>query len=114
MLARRVAGGVAWFEFSELCQKPRGQPDFIEISRRFHTVLLSGIPCLGIHDRDAARRLAWLVDEFYDRRVKLIVSAEAPVEQLLDQATLGLDLERTISRLIEMQSHQYLARAHLP
>ena len=114
VLARRVAGGVAWFEFSELCQKPRGQPDFIEISRRFHTVLLSGIPCLGIHDRDAARRLAWLVDEFYDRRVKLIVSAEAPVEQLLDQATLGRELERTISRLIEMQSHQYLARAHLP
>ncbi len=112
--ARRVASGVAWFDFAELCEKPRGQPDFIEISRRFHTVLLSGIPRMVADARDVARRFAWLVDEFYDRRVKLIVSAEAPVEGLLDPTTLGRDLERTVSRLIEMQSHQYLSRAHLP
>jgi cell division protein ZapE len=112
--ARRVASGVAWFAFAELCEKPRGQPDFIEISRRFHTVRLSGIPRMVADARDVARRFAWLVDEFYDRRVKLIVSAEAPVEGLLDPTTLGRDLERTVSRLIEMQSHQYLSRAHLP
>jgi cell division protein ZapE len=64
-------------------------------------------------ERDAARRFAWLVDEFYDRRVKLIVAAEAPVEGLLDPTAVGRDLERTVSRLIEMQSHHYLAQPHL-
>jgi cell division protein ZapE len=113
LTARRAAPGVVWFEFSELCQKPRGQVDFIELSRRYHTVLLSRIPRMFADERDAARRFAWLVDEFYDRRVKLIVSAEAPVEGLLDPTTVGRDLERTVSRLIEMQSHQYLAQPHL-
>ena len=111
--ARRVAPGVAWFEFGELCQKPRGQVDFIELARRYHTVLLSRIPRMFADERDAARRFAWLVDEFYDRRVKLIVSAEAPLEGLLDPTAVGRDLERTVSRLIEMQSHQYLAQPHL-
>jgi len=114
LLARRVSSGVAWFEFAELCQKPRGQVDFIEISRRFHTVLLSGIPRMFADERDVARRFAWLVDEFYDRRVKLIASAAAPVEGLLDPTTVGRDLERTVSRLIEMQSRQYLTLPHLP
>ena len=111
--ARRVAPGVAWFEFGELCQKPRGQVDFIELARRYHTVLLSRIPRMFADERDAARRFAWLVDEFYDRRVKLIVSAEAPLEGLLDPTAVGRDLERTVSRLIEMQSHHYLAQPHL-
>jgi cell division protein ZapE len=113
LTARRVAPGVVWFEFRELCQKPRGQADFIELARRYHTVLMSRIPCMFADERDAARRFAWLVDEFYDRRVKLIVSAEAPVEGLLDPTTVGRDLERTVSRLIEMQSHHYLAQPHL-
>lgn len=111
--ARCVAPGVAWFEFGELCQKPRGQADFIELARRYHTVLLSRIPRMFADERDAARRFAWLVDEFYDRRVKLIVSAEAPLEGLLDPTAVGRDLERTVSRLIEMQSHHYLAQPHL-
>jgi cell division protein ZapE len=111
--ARRAAPGVVWFEFGELCQKPRGQVDFIELARRYHTVLLSQIPRMFADERDAARRFAWLVDEFYDRRVKLIVSAEAPVEGLLDPTAVGRDLERTVSRLIEMQSHHYLAQPHL-
>ena len=113
LIARRSAPGVVWFDFGELCQKPRGQLDFIELARRYHTVLLSKIPRMFADERDAARRFAWLVDEFYDRRVKLIVSAEAPVEGLLDPTTVGRDLERTISRLIEMQSHHYLAQPHL-
>ncbi len=113
LAARRVATGVVWFEFAELCQKPRGQGDYIELARRFHTVLLSRIPRMFADERDAARRFAWLVDEFYDRRVKLIVSAEAPLEGLLDPTAVGRDLERTLSRLIEMQSHHYLAQPHL-
>jgi cell division protein ZapE len=113
LTARRLAPGVVWFEFGELCQKPRGQADFIELARRYHTVLLSQIPCMFADERDAARRFAWLVDEFYDRRVKLIVAAEAPVEGLLDPTAVGRDLERTVSRLIEMQSHHYLAQPHL-
>jgi cell division protein ZapE len=111
--ARRSAPGVIWFEFGELCQKPRGQVDFIELARRYHTVLLSQIPRMFADERDAARRFAWLVDEFYDRRVKLIVSAEAPLEGLLDPTAVGRDLERTVSRLVEMQSHHYLAQPHL-
>jgi cell division protein ZapE len=111
--ARCSAPGVVWFDFVELCQKPRGQADFIEIARRYHTVLLSGIPRMFADERDAARRFAWLVDEFYDRRVKLIVSAEAAVDGLLDPTAVGRDLERTVSRLIEMQSHHYLAQPHL-
>lgn len=111
--ARRVASGIAWFDFDELCRKPRGQVDYIELSRRFHTVVMSAVPRLHAEDRDVARRLAWLVDEFYDRRVKLIVSADAPAGELLDPATVGLDLERTASRLIEMQTHRYLSQPHL-
>jgi cell division protein ZapE len=111
--ARRSATAVVWFDFGELCQKPRGQADFIELARRYHTVLLSGIPRMFADERDAARRFAWLVDEFYDRRVKLIVSAAAPLEALLDPTAVGRDLERTVSRLVEMQSHHYLAQPHL-
>jgi cell division protein ZapE len=114
LAARKVASGVAWFEFAELCQKPRGQVDFIEISRRFHTVLVSDVPRMFADERDAARRFAWMVDEFYDRRVKLIISAAAPVEGLLDPTTVGRDLERTVSRLIEMQTRHYLTLPHLP
>lgn len=113
LAARRMAAGVIWFEFAELCQKPRSQGDFIELARRYHTVLLSRIPRMFADERDAARRFAWLVDEFYDRRVKLIVSAEAPLDGLLDPTAVGRDLERTLSRLIEMQSHHYLAQPHL-
>jgi len=121
--ARRLAQGVVWFDFGELCDGPRGQADYIELARRYHTVLLSGVPRLGAVRVDAARRFTWLVDEFYDRRVKLLVSAEAPAHELFDTGDSGdafartlsrTFVERTVSRLIEMQTQAYLAEAHLP
>ncbi len=112
ILARHLAPGVAWFDFDELCGGPRGQPDYIELARRFHTVLLSGIPRLGADDEAAARRLTWLVDEFYDRRVKLIVSAEAAPRELYRGG--HAEFARTVSRLEEMQTKRYLAQPHLP
>ena len=111
--ARRQAEGVVWFDFRELCGGPRGKGDYIELARNYHTVLLSGIPQLSADHKDWARRLTWLVDEFYDRRVKLICSAAVAPEQLYPAGT-GTDFERTLSRLQEMQSRHYLAQAHLP
>jgi cell division protein ZapE len=120
--ARRVGTGVAWFEFEELCDGPRGQADYIELAQRFHTVLLSNVPRLRPSKLDAARRFTWLVDEFYDRRVKLVVSAEAPAPELFAVAETGdaflrnlnaSFVDRTVSRLIEMQTHEYLALPHL-
>jgi cell division protein ZapE len=121
--ARRVSGGVAWFEFDELCDGPRGQADYIELARRYHTVLLSNVPRLRPSKLDVARRFTWLVDEFYDRRVKLVISAEAPAHELFEVADSGdaflrnlnaSFVDRTVSRLIEMQTHDYLALPHLP
>ena len=103
--------GVIWFDFAELCEKPRGSIDYIEIARAFNTVVVSNAPRLSEHDADAARRFITLVDEFYDRRVKLIVSAERPVAELYSGKRLRFEFERTISRLMEMQSLEYL---HLP
>ena len=120
--ARRVGAGVAWFEFADVCEGPRGQADYIELARRFHTVLLSNVPQLRPSKLDAARRFTWLVDEFYDRRVKLVVSAAAPVNELFAVADSGdaflrnlnaSFVDRTVSRLIEMQTHEYLALPHL-
>jgi cell division protein ZapE len=112
--ARMHARGVAWFDFRELCDGPRGKADYIELSRRYHTVLLSGIPEFTIDEADVVRRFTWLVDEFYDRRVKLIVSAAAPPAELYAWAEGGDQFERTISRLIEMQTRDYLSEPHLP
>ncbi|MGH8663203.1 MAG: cell division protein ZapE [Burkholderiales bacterium] len=120
--AHRVAAGVAWFDFAELCEGPRGQADYIELARRFHTVLLSNVPQLRPSKLDAARRFTWLVDEFYDRRVKLVLSAASPVNALFAVADSGdafvrnlnaSFVDRTVSRLIEMQTHEYLALPHL-
>jgi cell division protein ZapE len=112
--ARRVARGVAWFDFRELCDGPRGKADYIELARRYHTVLVSDIPEFKVDDADIVRRFTWLVDEFYDRRVKLIVSAAAPPAELYSWAEGGDQFERTISRLIEMQTRDYLSEPHLP
>ena len=111
--ARRIARGVAWFDFRELCDGPRGKDDYIELARRYHTVLISGIPQFKQDEADIVRRFTWLVDEFYDRRVKLIVSAAAPPAQLYAWAEGGDQFERTISRLIEMQTRDYMALPHL-
>jgi cell division protein ZapE len=113
VLARRVAPGTIWFDFSELCETPRGTADYIELARRYHTVLVSGVPRFQPHQGDTLRRFTWLVDEFYDRQVKLIVSAEEVVERLYDAVPDRTDTERTRSRLIEMQTTRYLSLAHL-
>ncbi len=112
--ARRNARGVAWFYFRELCDGPRGKADYIELARRYHTMVLSDIPQFKIDEADIVRRFTWLVDEFYDRRVKLIVSAAAPPAELYAWAEGGDQFERTISRLIEMQTRDYLSEPHLP
>ncbi|HEX7060978.1 MAG TPA: cell division protein ZapE [Woeseiaceae bacterium] len=111
--ARQRAKGIVWFEFRELCEGPRSTRDYIEIARRHQTVIVSGVPVLGPEQEDAARRFVDMVDEFYDRRVKLIVSAAAPPDALYAGKRLGFEFRRTISRLLEMQSPDYLHAAHL-
>ncbi len=111
---RRVADAVAWFDFDALCLGPRAVADYIEIARTFNTVLLSGVPVFGVADDDAARRFIHLIDEFYDRNVKLIASAAAPIDALYRGERLRDAFARTVSRLTEMGSHEYLAREHRP
>ena len=111
--ARKCAKGIAWFEFEALCEGPRSQQDYIEIARWYPTVIVSGIPMLDADRENAARRFIALVDEFYDRRVKLIVSAAAPIPSLYSGALLEFEFERTASRLNEMQTGKYLHSAHL-
>jgi cell division protein ZapE len=114
ILTRRRADGIVWFEFEQLCGGPRSQNDYIEIARSFQTVLLGKVPVLDKFHENEARRFIALVDEFYDRRVKLIISAAAEIDRLYTGQRLSLEFERTRSRLREMQSHDYLAAAHLP
>jgi cell division protein ZapE len=111
--ALRRGDGVIWFPFEELCQQPCGAGDFIEIARAFNTVLLSDMPQLREEDANAARRFIILVDEFYDRGVKLLLSAQTPLESLYQGKRLAFEFQRTISRLTEMQTQDYLARPHL-
>lgn len=112
--ARGQAAGVAWFDFPALCDGPRAQADYIELARRCHTVLLSGVPVFRpTGEADRMRRFTWLVDEFYDRRVKLILSAEADPVALYSGIRATPEQDRTASRLVEMQTHRYLGEAHL-
>jgi len=108
-----AAEGVVWFDFSELCEGPRSQNDYIEIARTYQTVMISKIPALTSEHDDATRRFIALVDEFYDRHVKLILSSVAAVDSLYQGKRLKFEFERTRSRLIEMQSEKYLHLAHL-
>lgn len=112
--AKRVADDVLWCDFRALCDGPRSQNDYIEIARIYHAVLVSDVPVMGGTEDDMARRFVNMVDEFYDRSVKLIISADAPVDKLYTGSNLAFVFERTQSRLIEMQSHEYLARPHKP
>ena len=114
IVARQVADDVAWFEFDELCDGPRSQYDYIELAKIFHAVLVSNVPVLGGGRDDQARRFINLVDEFYDRNVKLVLSAAAPLDSLYTGGRLDFEFERTQSRLLEMQSQEYLAREHRP
>jgi cell division protein ZapE len=113
--ARRVANGVAWFDFDALCDGPRGKPDYIELAHRYQTVFLSGIPRFGAtgRERDKRRRFVWMIDEFYDRRVKLVASAAAQPDELYPEGMAAGEFGRTASRLMEMQTREYLVKPHL-
>lgn len=106
--------GVVWFDFQDICDGPRGPADYIEIARQFQTVLIANVPQLSEPKNDQAKRFITLVDEFYDRGVKLILTAAVPATALYQGKRLAQPFKRTVSRLTEMQSHDYLARGHLP
>ncbi len=106
--AKRKAGGVVWFDFKTLCGGPRSQNDYLEIATQFHTVLLSNVPAMPPRLSSEARRFTWLVDVLYDRRVKLIMSAEVAPEALYTEGPLAHEFPRTVSRINEMQSVEYL------
>ncbi len=110
---RRLADGVLWCDFSAVCDGPRSQNDYIELAREFHAVLISNVPKMGVSNDDQVRRFINLVDEFYDRNVKLIISAAVDIDDLYAGGRLEFEFQRTRSRLLEMQSHEYLARMHL-
>jgi predicted ATPase len=110
----RERGGVVWFDFMALCSGPRSQEDYIEIARDYQSVIVSDIPVFDSLHEDEARRFIALVDELYDRNVNLIVSAAAPPLKLYRGDRVAFQFERTASRLIEMQSEEYLAREHRP
>jgi cell division protein ZapE len=105
---------VIWFDFAEICDGPRSQADYIDIARDYHTVLVGDVPQLGATQENEARRFIALVDEFYDRGVKLVISARAPLATLYSGERLAFEFERTRSRLVEMQTQAYLARPHKP
>jgi cell division protein ZapE len=104
----RRAGGIIWFDFSTLCGGPRSQNDYLEIASRFHSVVLSGIPMMSAGQSSEARRFTWLIDVFYDHKIKLLMSAEVPPEELYTQGMLANEFHRTVSRIIEMQSREYM------
>jgi cell division protein ZapE len=110
----RSCDNVAWFDFAALCEGPRSQNDYVSLAREFQSVLLSGVPVFdGRGNSDnAARRFIALVDELYDRRVNLVVSAAVAPSQLYRGSRLAFEFERTASRLVEMQSEEYLASGH--
>ncbi|WP_282156540.1 cell division protein ZapE [Vibrio diabolicus] len=108
-----ASDGVLHASFAQLCQTARSQNDYIELSRIYHTVLLADVQQMNRKIDDAARRFIALVDEFYERNVKLIISAEVPMEDLYTEGQLEFEFKRCLSRLTEMQSHEYLAREHL-
>ena len=106
--ALRRAGSVIWFDFSTLCGGPRSQNDYLEIASRFKTVILSGIPMMSAAMSSEARRFTWLIDVFYDNRVKLLMSAAVAPEELYTLGVLSNEFQRTVSRIIEMQSREYM------
>src|SRR5438105_2115349 len=110
--AKRRAGGVVWFSFATLCEGPRSQVDYLELARRFAVVIVSDVPRLSTDMSNAARRFTWLVDVLYDHRVKLLLSAEVPVTQLYLDGANSQDFARTVSRLIEMRTREYMALPH--
>jgi cell division protein ZapE len=110
----KLSEDIVWFNFASVCEGPRSQNDYIDIACEFHAVIISDVPVMGAANDDAARRFVNLVDEFYDRNVKLAISAAEPLQTLYSGGRLSFEFERTQSRLLEMQSHEYLARPHHP
>lgn len=104
--------GAAWFDFDEICGGPRSQNDYLELARRYHSMLVSDVPRMGRDRANEARRFTWLVDVLYDFRVKLILSAEVEAEALYTEGPHANEFTRTVSRLIEMRTRDYLACAH--
>ena len=105
---------IAWFDFENICTAPRAAQDYIQLAQQFNTVIVSNIPVMDEYSDDKARRFIYLIDELYDRNVKLIASAYAEPEKLYQGKMLEFAFHRTSSRLIEMRSHQYLSRPHNP
>lgn len=101
-------GNIVWFDFKTLCGGPRSQNDYLALAERFHTVILSDVPCMGPRHASEARRFTWLIDVFYDHKVKLILSAECPPDELYTDGPMSGEFHRTVSRIMEMQSQEYL------
>ena len=108
--ALRRAGSIIWFDFATLCGGPRSQNDYLEIASRFHTVILSAIPAMSAAQSSEARRFTWLIDVFYDRQVKLLLSAEVAPQELYTNGVLASEFQRTVSRIVEMQSREYMEK----
>ena len=111
---RKLAPGVIWFDFDVLCKGNRSQNDYLELARQHHTLFLSGIPKLSAEQAAEARRFTWLIDVLYDHRVKFIASAQASPDELYMAGAQAAEFKRTVSRLIEMRSRDYLAEPHRP
>ena len=112
--AQAHADDVVWFDFKDVCDGPRSQNDYIEMARQFHAIIISNVPVLGGEKDDQSRRFVNMIDEFYDRNVKVIVSAAVPITELYSGGRLSFEFERTESRLLEMQSQEYLEAPHKP
>jgi cell division protein ZapE len=112
LTAKRRAGSVAWFDFSMLCGGPRSQRDYLELAQRFAVMLISDIPRLSPETADQARRFTWLIDILYDHRVKVLASAAVPAEELYAEGHNAQDFPRTVSRLVEMRTRDYMALPH--
>jgi cell division protein ZapE len=113
LTARARAGSAVWFDFATLCDGPRSQRDYLELARRFSMLFLSGIPRMTSEMGDRARRFTWLVDILYDHRVKLLASAATRPEDLYREGPNSREFGRTVSRLVEMQTHDYMAEPHV-
>jgi len=109
----RQSDGIIWFTFDQLCVKPRSQNDYLELACEFHGLIISNVPCLRVGMEDQARRFVNLVDVCYDASLKVIISAEVPLLELYSGGQLDFVFRRTLSRLQEMQSYEYLARGHV-
>ncbi|GAB4182904.1 MAG: cell division protein ZapE [Thalassobaculales bacterium] len=109
-----AARGVARFDFADLCERPLGAGDYLALAAAYHTVILDGVPALGAERRNEAKRFVFLVDALYEAKAKLIIAAEVPAEELYPAGDVAFEFHRTVSRLMEMRSAEYLALPHAP